>query len=65
MKLFNLASSDNVWKYPGHLVAQATGVTWMMQGPRGGGGRAMPHQLVLYPRSLFSQRDEEGHNNIF
>jgi len=27
MKLFTLAGSENVWKYPGHQVAQATGVT--------------------------------------
>jgi len=37
MKLFTLASSENVWKYPGHQVAQARGVTWMMQSPGGEG----------------------------
>ena len=58
MKLFTLAGSENVWKYPGHQVAQATGVTWWCKA--GGGGGQMPHQLFLYPISLLSQWDEEG-----
>ena len=47
MKLFTLASSENVWKYPGHQDALAKGVPWMMQGP---GRGQMPHQLFLYPK---------------
>jgi hypothetical protein len=46
MKLFTLASSENVWKYPGHQAAQATGVTWMMQRPEGGRANAPPIDFV-------------------
>ena len=46
MKLFTLASSDNVWKYPGHKVAQATGVTWTMHGQGWGRANAPPISFV-------------------
>jgi hypothetical protein len=52
MKLFTLASSEKVWKYPRHQVAQATEVTWMMQSWVGGGG-GVAHTLFFFPERFF------------